>query len=165
MYGGNIIDIFDRRLLQTYIREYLGDFVFNTYQPFQFHGSENGSERRRSRQHNHQQQEQEQQRQQQQQHHHRDNGNDEGNGGAGASNAISPVITTNYTIPYEATMLHDFVGMIITSIYRIFTLHYGNAIYTATQHPAPSTRAHTQRPTNTQKVSQKCASNQCTKLL
>lgn len=39
-----------------------------------------------------------------------------------------------YTVPYQASTLHDFVGMITTSIYRIFALHHSDAI--STQIPA-----------------------------
>ncbi|KAM5237710.1 dynein axonemal heavy chain 10 [Ctenodactylus gundi] len=36
MYGGRAIDSFDRRILTTYMDEYLGDFLFDTFQPFHF---------------------------------------------------------------------------------------------------------------------------------
>ena len=36
MYGGRVIDSYDRRLIQTYVDEYLGDFVFDQLQPFHF---------------------------------------------------------------------------------------------------------------------------------
>uniref|UniRef100_I3N0B0 Dynein axonemal heavy chain 10 n=1 Tax=Ictidomys tridecemlineatus TaxID=43179 RepID=I3N0B0_ICTTR len=36
MYGGRAIDSFDRRILTTYMDEYLGDFIFDTFQPFHF---------------------------------------------------------------------------------------------------------------------------------
>ncbi|XP_053336632.1 dynein axonemal heavy chain 10 [Clarias gariepinus] len=36
MYGGRVIDSFDRRILTVYMDEYLGDFIFDTYQPFHF---------------------------------------------------------------------------------------------------------------------------------
>jgi dynein heavy chain, axonemal len=36
MYGGRVSDSFDRRILTTYLDEYLGDFVFDTFQPFHF---------------------------------------------------------------------------------------------------------------------------------
>ncbi|XP_030074215.1 dynein axonemal heavy chain 10 [Microcaecilia unicolor] len=36
MYGGRAIDSFDRRILTTYMEEYLGDFIFDTFQPFHF---------------------------------------------------------------------------------------------------------------------------------
>eukprot|EP00939_MAST-03C_sp_MAST-3C-sp1_P004322 g4322.t1 len=36
MYGGRVSDDFDRRILQTYMHEYFGDFVFDTFQEFQF---------------------------------------------------------------------------------------------------------------------------------
>ena len=36
MYGGRAIDDFDRRILRTYMDEYFGDFIFDTFQPFHF---------------------------------------------------------------------------------------------------------------------------------
>ncbi|XP_054939143.1 dynein axonemal heavy chain 10-like isoform X1 [Physeter macrocephalus] len=36
MYGGRAIDSFDRRVLTIYMDEYLGDFLFDTFQPFHF---------------------------------------------------------------------------------------------------------------------------------
>ena len=39
MYGGRAIDDFDRRVLNTYMNEYMGDFIFDTFQPFHFHCS------------------------------------------------------------------------------------------------------------------------------
>ena len=36
MYGGRVTDSFDRRTLNTYLAEYLGDFVFDDFQPFFF---------------------------------------------------------------------------------------------------------------------------------
>ncbi|KAM6964967.1 dynein axonemal heavy chain 10 [Aplochiton taeniatus] len=36
MYGGRCIDSFDRRILTTYMDEYLGDFIFDAFQPFHF---------------------------------------------------------------------------------------------------------------------------------
>ena len=36
MYGGRVSDSFDRRILTTYLDEYLGDFVFDDFQPFKF---------------------------------------------------------------------------------------------------------------------------------
>ena len=36
MYGGRAIDNFDRRVLTTYMEEYFGDFIFDTFQPFHF---------------------------------------------------------------------------------------------------------------------------------
>ena len=35
MYGGRAIDSFDRRILTTYMEEYFGDFIFDTFQ-FEF---------------------------------------------------------------------------------------------------------------------------------
>ena len=37
MYGGRVSDNFDRRILTTYLDEYLGDFLFDTFQPFHFY--------------------------------------------------------------------------------------------------------------------------------
>ena len=36
MYGGRVTDKFDRRVLTTYLNEYMGDFLFDTFQPFRF---------------------------------------------------------------------------------------------------------------------------------
>ncbi|KAL8575829.1 Dynein heavy chain 10, axonemal [Nucella lapillus] len=41
MYGGRAIDNFDRRILNTYMDEYMGDFIFDTFQPFHFYHDEN----------------------------------------------------------------------------------------------------------------------------
>ena len=40
MYGGRAIDNFDRRVLNTYMDEYMGDFIFDTFQPFHFYTNE-----------------------------------------------------------------------------------------------------------------------------
>ena len=40
MYGGRAIDDFDRRILRTYMDEYMGDFIFDTFQPFHFFHNE-----------------------------------------------------------------------------------------------------------------------------
>ncbi|XP_071826175.1 dynein axonemal heavy chain 10-like isoform X2 [Apostichopus japonicus] len=40
MYGGRAIDNFDRRVLNTYMDEYMGDFIFDTFQPFHFYVNE-----------------------------------------------------------------------------------------------------------------------------
>ncbi|XP_028911199.1 dynein heavy chain 10, axonemal isoform X3 [Ornithorhynchus anatinus] len=37
MYGGRATDSFDRRILTIYMDEYLGDFIFDTFQPFHFY--------------------------------------------------------------------------------------------------------------------------------
>ncbi|KYN03638.1 Dynein heavy chain 10, axonemal, partial [Cyphomyrmex costatus] len=37
MYGGRVIDSYDRRISYTYMDEYFGDFLFNEYQPFHFY--------------------------------------------------------------------------------------------------------------------------------
>jgi dynein axonemal heavy chain len=36
MYGGRVTDAMDRRVLMTYLSEYMGDFLFDDYQPFFF---------------------------------------------------------------------------------------------------------------------------------
>ncbi|CAH8587314.1 unnamed protein product [Heterobilharzia americana] len=41
MYGGRAIDEFDRRILRTYMDEYFGDFIFDTFQPFHFYAYDN----------------------------------------------------------------------------------------------------------------------------
>jgi dynein heavy chain len=37
MYGGRAIDDFDRRVLRTYMNEYMGDFIFDTFAEFHFY--------------------------------------------------------------------------------------------------------------------------------
>lgn len=38
VYGGKVLDHFDRRILLAYLDEYLGDFLFDTtFQPFHFY--------------------------------------------------------------------------------------------------------------------------------
>lgn len=37
MYGGRVIDDFDRRVVATYMEEYFGDFLFDKFQPFHFY--------------------------------------------------------------------------------------------------------------------------------
>ncbi|KAK6624941.1 hypothetical protein RUM44_011805 [Polyplax serrata] len=37
MYGGRVIDNFDRRIVKTYMNEYMGDFLFDAFQPFYFY--------------------------------------------------------------------------------------------------------------------------------
>ncbi|KDR23427.1 Dynein heavy chain 10, axonemal [Zootermopsis nevadensis] len=37
IYGGRVIDEFDRRIVRTYMDEYMGDFLFHTFQPFHFY--------------------------------------------------------------------------------------------------------------------------------
>lgn len=40
IYGGRVTDDYDRRVVQTYLEEYFGDFLFDTFQPFHFfHGA------------------------------------------------------------------------------------------------------------------------------
>ena len=36
MYGGRVTDDYDRRVLATYLEEYLGEFVFDSYRQFSF---------------------------------------------------------------------------------------------------------------------------------
>jgi dynein heavy chain len=36
MYGGRVTDDMDRRVMNTYLREYLGNFIFDTNQSFFF---------------------------------------------------------------------------------------------------------------------------------
>ncbi|KAJ3321068.1 Dynein heavy chain 10, axonemal [Boothiomyces sp. JEL0866] len=36
IYGGRVTDDYDRRILMCYLEEYLGDFIFDTFQPFFF---------------------------------------------------------------------------------------------------------------------------------
>lgn len=37
VYGGKVLDNFDRRTLLAYLDEYLGDFLFDSFQPFHFY--------------------------------------------------------------------------------------------------------------------------------
>jgi hypothetical protein len=37
MYGGRVIDDFDRRTIRVYMDEYFGDFLFDNFQPFHFY--------------------------------------------------------------------------------------------------------------------------------
>lgn len=41
MYGGRVIDDFDRRILRVYMDEYMGEFLFDTFQPFHFYHDDN----------------------------------------------------------------------------------------------------------------------------
>jgi hypothetical protein len=43
MYGGRVSDSFDRRVLSTYLDEYMGDFLFDKFQPFAFYTSSDRS--------------------------------------------------------------------------------------------------------------------------
>jgi dynein heavy chain len=36
MYGGRVQDNYDRRVLNTYLEEYMGDFIFDSNQKFFF---------------------------------------------------------------------------------------------------------------------------------
>lgn len=45
MYGGRVIDDFDRRIVRVYMDEYMGDFLFDTFQPFHFYRDENADYR------------------------------------------------------------------------------------------------------------------------
>ena len=40
MYGGRAIDDFDRRVLRTYMNEFMGDFIFDSFQEFHFYVDE-----------------------------------------------------------------------------------------------------------------------------
>ncbi|XP_076621651.1 dynein heavy chain at 89D [Colletes latitarsis] len=40
MYGGRVIDSYDRRVSETYMDEYFGDFLFDVFQPFHFYHDE-----------------------------------------------------------------------------------------------------------------------------
>lgn len=40
MYGGRVIDSYDRRVSQIYMDEYFGDFLFDAFQPFHFYQNE-----------------------------------------------------------------------------------------------------------------------------
>jgi len=40
MYGGRVTDNCDRRVVATYMNEYLGDFLFDSFQPFHFYHDE-----------------------------------------------------------------------------------------------------------------------------
>jgi len=37
IYGGRVLDSFDRRILRTYMDEYMGDFLFDNFQPYHFY--------------------------------------------------------------------------------------------------------------------------------
>ncbi|XP_017847923.1 dynein heavy chain 10, axonemal [Drosophila busckii] len=41
MYGGRVIDDFDRRITNCYMNEYMGDFLFDVFQTFHFYEDEN----------------------------------------------------------------------------------------------------------------------------
>jgi len=43
MYGGRVSDSFDRRILTTYLEEYLGDFLFDKFHPFMFYAAPDNS--------------------------------------------------------------------------------------------------------------------------
>lgn len=42
MYGGRVTDNYDRRVLNTYLTEYLGDFIFDSNQKFYFSRAQSG---------------------------------------------------------------------------------------------------------------------------
>jgi hypothetical protein len=37
VYGGRVTDDFDRRIVRTYMDEYIGEFLFDTFQPYHFY--------------------------------------------------------------------------------------------------------------------------------
>lgn len=37
MYGGRVIDNFDRRIIRTYMDEYMGEFLFDKFQLYHFY--------------------------------------------------------------------------------------------------------------------------------
>lgn len=37
MYGGRVIDDFDRRIVATFMDEFMGDFLFDTFQVYHFY--------------------------------------------------------------------------------------------------------------------------------
>jgi dynein heavy chain len=37
IYGGRVLDDFDRSIVRTYMNEYMGDFLFDTFQPYHFY--------------------------------------------------------------------------------------------------------------------------------
>lgn len=41
IYGGRVTDDYDRRVLMTYLEEYLGDFLFDSFQVFNFFSNDN----------------------------------------------------------------------------------------------------------------------------
>lgn len=43
MYGGRVTDSYDRRVIITYLDEYMGDFLFDKNHEFQFANSEEHS--------------------------------------------------------------------------------------------------------------------------
>ncbi|KAJ7569126.1 hypothetical protein O6H91_01G062100 [Diphasiastrum complanatum] len=43
MYGGRVSDSFDRRILSTYLDEYMGDFLFDKFHPFYFYKGNNSN--------------------------------------------------------------------------------------------------------------------------
>ncbi|KAI9144584.1 dynein heavy chain and region D6 of dynein motor-domain-containing protein [Paraphysoderma sedebokerense] len=45
IYGGRVTDDYDRRVLMNYLDEYLGDFVLDTFQPFNFYKSKSAEYR------------------------------------------------------------------------------------------------------------------------
>lgn len=37
IYGGKVIDNYDRRILLTYVDEFFGEFIYSSHQPFSFY--------------------------------------------------------------------------------------------------------------------------------
>ncbi len=48
LYGGRVSDSYDRRVLATYLAEFLGDFLLDARRPFAFHRASDGVEYRRA---------------------------------------------------------------------------------------------------------------------
>ncbi len=46
LYGGRVSDSYDRRVLATYLAEFLGEFLLDARRPFAFHRAPDGVEYR-----------------------------------------------------------------------------------------------------------------------
>lgn len=42
IYGGKVIDNYDRRILLTYVEEFFGEFIYSFHQPFSFYNGKYG---------------------------------------------------------------------------------------------------------------------------
>lgn len=42
IYGGKVIDNYDRRILLTYVEEFYGEFIYSSHQPFSFYNGKHG---------------------------------------------------------------------------------------------------------------------------